>query len=134
MSEADRLDAIVVTNGAVRLMRDWASGPVVEEYSLDTRCFEVPMRSSAGRGVRWSASPFRPPAKTDALQKFGEGEPVLGSPTTHWRRRWSQCRSLSASRERRPGADRRAGVEWRLGTLAASDRRDRGAGLPEVAG
>jgi transketolase len=33
-SEADRLDAMVVTNGAVRLMRDWASGPVVEEYSL----------------------------------------------------------------------------------------------------
>jgi len=33
-SEADRLDAMVVTNGAVRLMRDWASGPVVDEYSL----------------------------------------------------------------------------------------------------
>ena len=33
-SDADRLDAMVVTNGAVRLMRDWASGPVVEEYSL----------------------------------------------------------------------------------------------------
>ncbi len=33
-SEADRLDAMVVTNGAVRLMRDWASGPVVEDYSL----------------------------------------------------------------------------------------------------
>ena len=28
------LDAMVVTNGAVRLMRDWASGPVVEAYSL----------------------------------------------------------------------------------------------------
>lgn len=33
-SEAHRLDAMVVTNGAVRLMRDWASGPVVEAYSL----------------------------------------------------------------------------------------------------
>jgi transketolase len=33
-SEADRLDAMVVTNGAVRLMRDWASGPLVDEYSL----------------------------------------------------------------------------------------------------
>jgi transketolase len=33
-SEADRLDAMVVTNGAVRLMRDWTSGPVVEDYSL----------------------------------------------------------------------------------------------------
>jgi len=33
-SDADRLDAMVVTNGAVRLMRDWASGPVVEAYSL----------------------------------------------------------------------------------------------------
>ncbi|MEI7743286.1 MAG: transketolase [Chloroflexota bacterium] len=33
-SEGDRLDAMVVTNGAVRLMRDWASGPVVEAYSL----------------------------------------------------------------------------------------------------
>jgi transketolase len=33
-SDADRLDAMVVTNGAVRLMRDWASGRVVEAYSL----------------------------------------------------------------------------------------------------
>ncbi len=30
----DRADAMVVTNGAVRLMRDWASGDLVEEYSL----------------------------------------------------------------------------------------------------
>jgi transketolase len=34
LSEADRLDAMVVTNGAVRLMRDWASGPLVDEYSV----------------------------------------------------------------------------------------------------
>ncbi|HYM82735.1 MAG TPA: transketolase [Candidatus Dormibacteraeota bacterium] len=33
-SDAHRLDAMVVTNGAVKLMRDWASGPVVEAYSL----------------------------------------------------------------------------------------------------
>jgi transketolase len=33
-SLAARSDAMVVTNGAVRLMRDWASGPVVEAYSL----------------------------------------------------------------------------------------------------
>ena len=33
-SESDRLDAMVVTNGAVKLMRDWASGPLVDEYSL----------------------------------------------------------------------------------------------------
>ena len=33
-SDAARLDAMVVTNGAVRLMRDWASGPVVEAYSM----------------------------------------------------------------------------------------------------
>jgi transketolase len=33
-SAADRLDAMVVTNGAVRLMRDWASGDVVEAYSM----------------------------------------------------------------------------------------------------
>jgi transketolase len=33
-SLAARSDAMVVTNGAVRLMRDWASGPVVDEYSL----------------------------------------------------------------------------------------------------
>lgn len=32
--DAVRLDAMVVTNGAVRLMRDWASGPVVEAYSM----------------------------------------------------------------------------------------------------
>jgi transketolase len=34
VSDLDRLDSMVVTNGAVRLMRDWASGPVVEAYSL----------------------------------------------------------------------------------------------------
>jgi transketolase len=33
-SEAHKLDAMVVTNGAVKLMREWASGPVVEAYSL----------------------------------------------------------------------------------------------------
>ncbi len=33
-SAADRLDAMIVTNGAVRLMRDWAAGEVVEAYSL----------------------------------------------------------------------------------------------------
>ncbi len=32
--DAHRLDAMVVTNGAVRLMRDWASGPLVEAYSM----------------------------------------------------------------------------------------------------
>ncbi len=34
VSAADRLDAMVITNGALRLMGDWAGGPVVEEYSL----------------------------------------------------------------------------------------------------
>jgi transketolase len=29
-----RLDAMVITNGAVKLMRDWADGPLVREYSL----------------------------------------------------------------------------------------------------
>ncbi len=33
-SAADRLDAMVITNGAVRLMRDWAAGDEVEAYSL----------------------------------------------------------------------------------------------------
>jgi transketolase len=33
-SAADRQDAMVITNGAVRLMRDWAAGDLVEEYSL----------------------------------------------------------------------------------------------------
>ena len=31
---ADRMDAMVVTNGAFNLMHDWAEGPVVREYSL----------------------------------------------------------------------------------------------------
>ncbi len=33
-SDADRLDAMVVTNGAFRLMADWAAGPLVRAYSL----------------------------------------------------------------------------------------------------
>jgi transketolase len=31
---ADRADAMVVTNGAFKLMHDWAGGPLVREYSL----------------------------------------------------------------------------------------------------
>jgi transketolase len=31
---ADRVDAMVITNGAFKLMRDWADGPLVREYSL----------------------------------------------------------------------------------------------------
>ena len=34
VSAADRWDAMVVTNGARRLMSDWITGPVAEEYSL----------------------------------------------------------------------------------------------------
>ncbi len=34
IADADRLDAMVVTNGALSLMRDWASGPIVEDYSI----------------------------------------------------------------------------------------------------
>jgi transketolase len=33
---ADRLDSMVVTNGAYKLMRDWADDPVVREYSLSS--------------------------------------------------------------------------------------------------
>jgi transketolase len=31
---ADRVDAMVVTNGAFSLMHHWAGGPLVREYSL----------------------------------------------------------------------------------------------------
>ena len=34
VSDADRLDAMVITNGAFRLMRDWLAGPLAAEYSL----------------------------------------------------------------------------------------------------
>ena len=34
VSDADRQDAMVVTSGAFRLMSDWATGPLVAEYSL----------------------------------------------------------------------------------------------------
>jgi len=33
---ADRLDSMVVTNGAYKLMRDWADDPIVREYSLSS--------------------------------------------------------------------------------------------------
>jgi transketolase len=33
---ADRFDAMVVTNGAFKLMRDWADGDLVREYSLSS--------------------------------------------------------------------------------------------------
>ena len=36
VAPADALDAMVVTNGAFRLMGDWACGPLVQEYSLSS--------------------------------------------------------------------------------------------------
>ena len=33
---ADRIDSMVVTNGAYKLMRDWADDPIVREYSLSS--------------------------------------------------------------------------------------------------
>jgi len=36
VADADRLDAMVVTNGAYKLMRDWADDPIVREYSLSS--------------------------------------------------------------------------------------------------
>ncbi len=36
VEDADRFDAMVVTNGAYKLMRDWADDPIVREYSLSS--------------------------------------------------------------------------------------------------
>jgi transketolase len=33
---ADRIDSMIITNGAYKLMRDWADDPVVREYSLSS--------------------------------------------------------------------------------------------------
>ncbi len=33
---ADAMDSMVITNGAFKLMRDWADGPLVREYSLSS--------------------------------------------------------------------------------------------------
>jgi transketolase len=35
-SAAERVDAMVITNGAFKLMREWADGPLVREYSLSS--------------------------------------------------------------------------------------------------
>src|ERR1700735_1330153 len=35
-SPAERLDAMVITNGAFKLMREWADGPMTREYSLSS--------------------------------------------------------------------------------------------------
>ncbi len=34
IAPADAIDSMVITNGAFKLMRDWAAGPIVREYSL----------------------------------------------------------------------------------------------------
>jgi len=36
ISEADRWDAMAITSGAFRLMRDWVDGPLAAEYSLSS--------------------------------------------------------------------------------------------------
>jgi transketolase len=33
---SDRLDAMVITNGAFKLMREWVDGPLAREYSLSS--------------------------------------------------------------------------------------------------
>jgi transketolase len=35
-SDADRFDAMAVTNRAFKLMRDWVNGPIGQEYSLSS--------------------------------------------------------------------------------------------------
>ena len=35
-SPAERLDAMIITNGAFKLMREWAGGPLAREYSLSS--------------------------------------------------------------------------------------------------
>jgi transketolase len=35
-SPSERLDAMIITNGAFKLMREWADGPLVREYSLSS--------------------------------------------------------------------------------------------------
>ncbi len=36
IAPSDALDAMVITNGAFKLMRDWADGPIVRDYSLSS--------------------------------------------------------------------------------------------------
>jgi transketolase len=36
VTDADRWDAMAITNGAFKLMRDWVDGPIAQEYSLST--------------------------------------------------------------------------------------------------
>lgn len=36
IEEADRIDSMVITNGAFKLMRDWVGGPITREYSLSS--------------------------------------------------------------------------------------------------
>jgi transketolase len=33
---ADRWDGMAITNGALKLMREWVDGPIAEEYSLSS--------------------------------------------------------------------------------------------------
>jgi transketolase len=36
VTPSERLDAMIITNGAFKLMREWADGPLVREYSLSS--------------------------------------------------------------------------------------------------
>ena len=47
-----RLDAMVITNGAFKLMGDWASGPLVREYSLSSDWDDRWRTGGAGRADR----------------------------------------------------------------------------------
>ena len=86
VSAADRWDAMAVTNGAFKLMRDWVDGPLAAEYSLSRRLGR-PLahrrhgRRGDGRGAPRSPGTSSPRSSGSRPSVTRDGQRCAPSPT-----------------------------------------------------
>ena len=90
LSSADQVDSMVVTNGAFKLMRDWAEGPITRDYSLSAD-FDDRWRTGGTVDEVMSEAHLGPESILVAIERFvAERAERL--------RRWQSC--LDAARRR----------------------------------
>jgi len=87
---ADTVDAMVVTNGAFKLMRDWADGEIVKEYSLSSD-FDDRWRTGGSVDEVIEEAHLDPEAILSALERFV-------AERTKRLRRWQESLDAAASR------------------------------------
>jgi transketolase len=74
VGRAGRADAMVITNGAFKLMADWASGPLVREYSLSSD-WDDRWRTGGSVDEVIAEAHLDPPRILDAITRFVADRP-----------------------------------------------------------